>query len=191
MKNLFLTIMLLATSIIGISAQTTKTETFNDKSDLYIGYQYANSDVDRLRAINSTSAAQTFLSSGGRSHGFNVGLTYYGNSKRNFGAIVETSTTFGDRNVVNALTGVQLKKRAGTFQPFARGLVGFGGSINSNKDTASDRRFGLAYGGGIGFDVKASDKVSFRLASVDLIRTYNFDNKRNEDSVRFGVGLIF
>lgn len=183
MKNLFLT-MLLAVGFL-FTTQTIGAQTFNDKSDFYVGYQFTRQDAD-FKSPSFRFNKDSDL------NGVNAGYTYFFKNK-NVGVGGEVSADFGsnDTKVYTYLGSVTLKKRSGRFNPFIAGKAGVThvSVANSLRQSFTTGESGYAYGGAVGLDFKVNDKFSVRLPQVDLLRSNEFGTAQN--NLRVGVGLVF
>jgi hypothetical protein len=105
----------------------------------------------------------------------------------------------------NFLGGVQIKDNSSekTFKPFAHALVGavrVRNRVNISNDvcvaifpspcppdfTETETGFSGAFGGGI--DIRASNRVDFRLIQLDYNPTRLFDNTLH--NIRFAIGIV-
>jgi Outer membrane protein beta-barrel domain len=104
------------------------------------------------------------------------------------------------------LGGVQFKNNSSeaTFKPFVHALVGAAHVRNRVKIndelciaiaptpcpgdfTEKDTGFAAALGGGV--DIRASDRIDFRLFQIDYIPTRLFDGR--QQTLRLGIGIVF
>jgi opacity protein-like surface antigen len=113
-------------------------------------------------------------------------------------------------NLVTYMFGPVIKKRSGTFQPYANILLGGAhSSLFANLATAehgtlgaspSGNAFAMAAGGGL--DIKVSHSISLRAAEVDYLLTrfnaFNgqtvappFFSTHNQNNFRLVTGIVF
>ena len=104
------------------------------------------------------------------------------------------------------LGGVQIKNNSSeaTFKPFVHALVGavrVRNRVKINDElciaiaptpcpadfTEKETGFAAAFGGGV--DIRASDRIDFRLFQIDYIPTRLFDGRQH--SLRLGIGIVF
>ena len=90
-----------------------------------------------------------------------------------------------DQRMHNFMVGPQINFHSGKVNPFLHGLIGV--SHGSSDAGFSDDVLAFAFGGGI--DVKASDRISIRIAQVDYLGTRYADETQN--NVRVSAGLVF
>ncbi len=183
------------------------------KAEFFAGYSInridfgASGDPDLDNALNE----------GRNFQGFNASVT--GNVNKYVGLKFDVSGHYKNYNVnipgftnqpqikaslYNFLGGVQIKNNSKTrrVKPFVHALAGIGTiktSLNNSfcqealgtncpaEFRERESAFAMAFGGGI--DVRASNRVSFRLIQVD----YNPLRKNGETSnnVRFSFGIVF
>lgn len=187
-KKFFLAVA--AFFVLAFGASSAHAQTLNDKTDVYVGYQFVRVNPDvrnpNFRFDNTTD-----------SHGVNTSGTYYFGNK-NVGLTGEVAANFdggsgNDSSLVTAMTGVTAKARSNkTFQPFVRGLVGVDRIRATNEQLSNvfDRSdVSLSYAVGAGLDAKVSKNVSLRLLQVDYLNTGAFGERQN--NVRVGAGIVF
>jgi outer membrane protein with beta-barrel domain len=104
------------------------------------------------------------------------------------------------------LGGVQIKNNSSesTFKPFVHALVGavtVRNRVKINNElciaiaptpcpadfTEKETGFAAAFGGGV--DIRASDRIDFRLFQIDYVPTRLFDGRQH--SLRLGIGIVF
>lgn len=144
-------------------------------------------------------------SASGNANGFNAAYVY--NFNRYIGAKADFSghfrrdsttflgTTFSSRSdVYRYMGGVQIKdnNKDTKVKPFAHALVGggslrFSSSSGSFNSSSTRTNFALAVGGGL--DIKATDRISVRVAQVDYAPIFNTGGIIN--AVRFSAGIVF
>jgi opacity protein-like surface antigen len=189
MKRLFILLALAVTFSFGATSYAQEA-TFNEKSDVYIGYQFVRVNPN-VREANFRFDRNT------DTHGVNTSLAYYPDNK-SVGFTGELAANFSggrfDSSLVTAQAGLTIKDRQGDFNPFIRGLVGAARSRAANEQVNPSTFFdrsdvGLAFTVGTGLDVKASDKVSLRLVQLDYLQTRIYGQPVH--NVRIGAGIVF
>jgi opacity protein-like surface antigen len=147
-----------------------------------------------------------FTDDGGpTAHGFNAAYVYnfnrYIGVKADFSAHFKRDsntflgTTFTSRSdVYRYMGGVQIKdnNKDKKVKPFAHALIGggslrFSSSSGSFNSSSTRTNFALAVGGGL--DIKATDRISVRVAQVDYAPIFNTGGIIN--AVRFSAGIVF
>lgn len=104
-------------------------------------------------------------------------------------------TNVNTRNdVYRYMGGIQVKdnRRETKIKPFAHALAGGGtfrvrSNFGGNNFSFSRTGFALAVGGGL--DIKATDRVSVRVAQVDYAPIFNDGSFIN--AARFSAGIVF
>jgi opacity protein-like surface antigen len=187
MKNFLLLAAFALTLAFGTGQAQAQTATFNDKSDIYVGYQFVRVNPN-VNEPNFKFDRQT------DSNGVNTALTYFPGNK-SVGVTSELAANFSggryDSSLVTGQVGVTIKDRTGKFNPFVRGLVGASRIRAANEQTnIFDRsNTGLALTAGVGADYKVSDKVALRLIQVDYLQTRVYGDPAH--NVRVGAGIVF
>ena len=130
--------------------------------------------------------------------GFDLSNTYYFPQMHNLGALVDLSYHWNGKNPVaddidvgNLLAGIQYKYHTDTFSPFARIFVGGVGHWGGGGT-----HWSVGVGGGGGFDLNVTHKLTIRLAQVDYIYNnypQNLGSGHNPqwNSIRLAAGLIW
>jgi len=168
-------------------------QTFNERSDFYVGYQFVRQNVDiDLRNINQNNFR---FNDNTDSHGINVAYTYYmGKKTQPMGLTTEVGVNFAkdDHVLATYMSGMTLKRRGGRVQPFIKAVGGMGTlrlrdqfiTLNLNRaDT------GMAFSVGGGLDIKAGKNTALRLFQVDYLQTQLFSTYQH--NVRLGAGVTF
>jgi opacity protein-like surface antigen len=140
------------------------------KVDVFAGYSLLHSDPGSGLASANAS-------------GWEGALTYNWNDWLGVKADVDGHYCC-DSSLHNFLFGPQITLGHGKVSPYLHGLVGVShGSAGGFTDNA----FAFALGGGL--DVKATDRLSVRIAQVDYLGTRFADYTQN--NFRFSAGLVF
>lgn len=186
-KLLLLTAIISALAFTATAQSTTATKpSFNDKSDITVGYQLLRKHVhsDELRNLTSVRFDRSR-----DEHGGMVGYTYYPGNK-SLGITSELGVNFNDGpSTLTFLTGATLKKRSGKFQPFAVALAGIGGERLDGESLRRGGDSGFAYSLGGGVDYKVSKNTAVRLLRVDYLKLNRGDGFSH--NVRVGAGIVF
>lgn len=181
MKN-FLTIF----ALVFAFAFTASAQTFNDKSDFSVAYQYTRKDV-KTEDLTKPSFDRTR-----DEHGANVGYTYYFTKSVGLGG--ELSANFGNEtSTVTYLGTVTAKKRSGKANPFLIGTFG----VTRERIASEQFRFpnsrdtdtGAAFGVGTGFDYKVGKNTSIRVLRVDYLQSRIYGQTGH--NARFSTGIVF
>jgi PKD repeat protein len=129
------------------------------------------------------------------SEGFDISITHYLPQAHNVGLLVDGSGHFNSgkgEGIGFALAGVQFKYHTDTFMPFARILIG---AANQSPECCAGMHWSVALGGGGGFDLRASNLITIRVAQVDYLYN-NYPQRglsgRNPqwNSIRLAAGII-
>ena len=181
------------------------------KVEFYGGYSYQliGNDLDDDDVILDPESFRGFNTSitGNVSRYFGLKFDFSGHFKSRpitFGPVVNGIDV--DSSRYTYLGGVQLKNNSSeaTFKPFVHALVGATHvrnrvKINDNfciaiaptpcpaDFTEKDTGFAAALGGGV--DIRASDRIDFRIFQVDYIPTRLFDGR--QQTIRLGIGITF
>ncbi|QQS46372.1 MAG: hypothetical protein IPM66_21090 [Acidobacteriota bacterium] len=179
MKILFSLLLLSATSICGFAQDHPKAELFGGYSALVV----------ESRELTVDTVNQTFVRrETGFLNGWNASLAY--SPLRWLGFVADFSGHYGDidhkimtpfqnatlglnTDVHNFLFGPQFSARQDNYTAFARAMVGatvIDASATSLGESFSDGESGFAFGVGGGFDVRISDRISWRIIQADYIR---------------------
>lgn len=130
-------------------------------------------------------------SQGENDHGWNAAVTF--KVKGAFGVKVDTDGHYNSLSIGGTtyrfkahrfMGGAELAGESGIGRGFVHVLAGVQNERVTNFGSVNSFVFGL----GGGFDLKASDRLSFRLAQVDWLRARN--NGLNDDNLRFSTGVV-
>lgn len=178
MISKFILVLFLSAGFL-FSAQTVNAQTFNEKSDFYLGYQFSTENPKRQVERFDTDT-----------HGGNFGYQYYFNNKP-FGLGGEFSADFGssDTRTITYLGVASLKKRTGRVNPFVAAKFGVSNTSVRNRLAQRVSDASSTYGVGAGLDIKLSPKVSYRLVQIDALRANEFGY--GHTVYRLGTGLTF
>ena len=199
-----MTILACASLAAAQSDDYKKVEVFGGYSYQVIGNDLDDDDVipdpEYFRGFNTSIA-------GNVSRYFGLKFDFSGHFKNRpitFGPVLNGIDV--DSSRYTYLGGVQLKNNSSeaTFKPFVHALVGAAHlrnrvKINDNfciaiaptpcpgDFTEKDTGFAAALGGGV--DIRASDRIDFRIFQVDYIPTRLFDGR--QQTLRLGIGIAF
>ena len=181
------------------------------KVELFGGYSYQliGNDLDDDDVIVDPESFRGFNTSitGNVSRYFGLKFDFSGHYKSRplpFGPLFNGIDV--DSRRYTYLGGVQFKNNSSeaTFKPFVHALVGAAhvrNRVRINNElciaiaptpcpadfTEKDSGFAAALGGGI--DIRASDRIDFRIFQVDYIPTRLFDGR--QQTLRLGIGIAF
>ena len=181
------------------------------KVELFSGYSYQliGNDLDDDDVIVDPESFRGFNTSitGNVSRYFGLKFDFSGHYKSRplpFGPLFNGIDV--DSRRYTYLGGVQFKNNSSeaTFKPFVHALVGAAhvrNRVRINNElciaiaptpcpadfTEKDSGFAAALGGGI--DIRASDRIDFRIFQVDYIPTRLFDGR--QQTLRLGIGIAF
>ncbi len=179
MKILFSLLLLSVMSIPCLSQDHPKAELFGGYSALV---------VESRELVNDSTTQSIVRRETGFLNGWNASLAY--SPLRWLGFVADFSGHYGDidhkimtpnvnatlglkTHVHNFLFGPQFSGRQDNYTAFARAMVGvtvIDASASSFGESFSDGESGFAFGVGGGFDVKISDRISWRIIQADYIR---------------------
>ena len=181
------------------------------KLELFGGYSYhvVGNDLDDDDVIPDPEGFRGFNTAitGNVSRYFGLKFDFAGHFKSRpvpFGPLFNGIDV--DSRRYTYLGGVQFKNNSSeaTFKPFVHALVGatqvrhrvkitdqlciaIAPSPCPADFTEKDTGFAAALGGGV--DIRASDRIDFRLFQIDYLPTRLFDGR--QQTIRLGIGIVF
>lgn len=183
------------------------------RSEFVTNYSYLRTDQEDLdlNGLASLSRRPANL------NGWNINIT--GNPTKWFGAVFDVGGAYGnieyrlqapgltqsarvDSRFHSVMAGPQFSFRGGPGTVFVRGLAGVAFASQNvtlpliGRLDSSDKSF--AFGGGGGFDIRISDRISIRALQADVIFTrfdvnvngLNFPGDRRA-AIRISTGFVF
>lgn len=203
--------MLIGMTILACASLAAAQSDDYKKVELYGGfsYQMVGNDLDDGDVILDPESFRGFNTSvtGNLTRYFGLKADFSGHYKSRpiaFGPLANGIDVDSQRYTF--MGGVQVKNNSSesTFKPFVHALVGgvrVRNRVRINDQlciaiaptpcpgdfTEKDTGFAAAFGGGV--DIRASDRIDFRLFQIDYIPTRLFDGRQH--SLRLGIGIVF
>lgn len=138
--------------------------------DVFGGYSYLHSDPGALPSAHTS--------------GWEASATWNWNHWLGLKADVDGHYCCDGQNMHDFLFGPEVTLHRGKVRPFLHVL---GGVSVGRSDTFDQNVWAVAGGGGL--DVRATDRISIRVAQADWLGTHYSDELRNH--FRFSAGLVF